>query len=162
VNRGGRVAVTPTLQVPGADNVYVVGDLAWIEERGAPLPMVAQVAIQSGIAASRNVLRQIEGEAPLPFRYRDKGSMITIGRNAAGAVIGGRVFTGLPAWLIWLIIHLFNLIGFRNRMLVLINWAWDYVLYERAVRFVFPSHGAWMARGLCAPDRPVPRIEERP
>ncbi|MBI5443164.1 MAG: NAD(P)/FAD-dependent oxidoreductase [Deltaproteobacteria bacterium] len=161
VNRGGRVPVAPTLQVPGLENVYVIGDLAWIEEQGAPLPMVAQVAIQSGVTAARNVLRQIEGETPLPFRYHDKGSMITIGRNAAGAVIGGMVFTGLLAWLIWLIIHLFNLIGFRNRLLVLINWAWDYVLYERAVRFVFPSHGAWMARGLCAPDRPVTRIEER-
>jgi NADH dehydrogenase len=124
--------------------------------------MVAQVAIQSGVTASRNVLRQIEGQELAPFRYRDRGSMITIGRNAAGAVIGRWVFTGLPAWLIWLIIHLFNLIGFRNRLLVLINWAWDYVLYERAVRFVFPSHGAWLARGLCAPDEPVARVEKSP
>lgn len=163
VDRGARVPVTPTLQVDGHDNIYVIGDLARIEENGAPLPMVAQVAIQSGVCASRNVLRQIEGLAPLPFHYNDRGSMITIGRNAAGAVIGGRVFTGLLAWLIWLIIHLFNLIGFRNRMLVLINWAWDYVLYERAVRFIFPSRSGWVSRGLCAPEPPVATtLEKKP
>jgi NADH dehydrogenase len=137
--RDGRVPVLPTLQAPGHPEVYVVGDLAAIGEGGRSLPMVAQVAIQSAISAAGNVLRQIEGKPPQAFHYRDRGSMVTIGRNAAGVAIGARTYTGFPAWVLWLVIHLFNLIGFRNRMMVLINWAWDYLLYERAVRFVFPS-----------------------
>jgi NADH dehydrogenase len=138
-NRDGRVPVTETLQVPGHPEIYVVGDTAHIEAEGGPLPMVAQVAIQSAAAAAENIVRQIAGRKPVPFRYHDRGSMITIGRNAAGAAIGSRTYTGFFAWILWLVIHLFNLIGFRNRVMVLINWAWDYLLYERAVRFVFPS-----------------------
>ncbi len=135
----GRVSVLPTLQIPGHNQIYVVGDMALVAENGRSLPMVAQVAIQSAVAAAHNIARQIAGLEPLPFRYRDRGSMITIGRNAAGVAIGSRTYTGFFAWILWLVIHLFNLIGFRNRMMVLINWAWDYLLYERAVRFVFPS-----------------------
>jgi NADH dehydrogenase len=135
----GRVPVTPTLQVSGHPEIYVVGDTAFIEESGNPLPMVAQVAIQSAVAAAENIGRQIAGGQPVPFRYHDRGSMITIGRNAAGVAIGSRTYTGFFAWLLWLVIHLFNLIGFRNRVMVLINWAWDYLIYERAVRFVFPA-----------------------
>ena len=138
-NRDGRVPVTQTLQVPDHPEIYVVGDTAYIEESGSPLPMVAQVAIQSAVAAAENIGLQIAGRQPMPFRYHDRGSMITIGRNAAGAAIGSRTYTGFFAWILWLVIHLFNLIGFRNRVMVLINWAWDYLLYERAVRFVFPS-----------------------
>ncbi len=137
--RNGRVSVLPTLQVPGHPEIYVAGDLASINENGRVLPMVAQVAIQSGIAAAENIMCQVNGQPPQPFRYRDRGSMITIGRNNAGAVIGSHSYTGFFAWLLWLVIHLFNLIGFRNRIMVLINWAWDYLLYERAVRFVFPA-----------------------
>jgi NADH:ubiquinone reductase (H+-translocating) len=138
-NRDGRVPVLPTLQVPGHPEIYVVGDLAFIREGDRVLPMVAQVAIQSAITAAQNILRHIDETAPQPFYYRDRGSMITIGRNTAGVAIGSRTYTGFFAWVLWLVIHLFNLIGFRNRMMVLINWAWDYLLYERAVRFVFPS-----------------------
>jgi NADH:quinone reductase (non-electrogenic) len=138
-DREGRVHVTPTLQVPGHPEIYVIGDLAYIEGGERPLPMVAQVAIQSAIAAAQNVGREIAGCEPIPFRFHDRGSMITIGRNAAGVAIGSRTYTGFFAWLLWLVIHLFNLIGFRNRVMVLVNWAWDYLLYERAVRFVFPS-----------------------
>lgn len=138
-NREGRVPVTHTLQVPGHPEIYAVGDTAYIEENGSPLPMVAQVAIQSAVAAAGNIGLQITGRQLVPFRYHDRGSMITIGRNAAGAAIGSRTYTGFFAWILWLVIHLFNLIGFRNRVMVLINWAWDYLLYERAVRFVFPS-----------------------
>ena len=137
--RGGRVATLPTLQVAGHPEVYVVGDLAYLEEAGRPLPMVAPVAIQQGRFAAENIARQIEGREPLSFRYRDRGTMVTIGRNAAVAQLGGRSFTGFPAWLIWLSVHLFNLIGFRNRLIVLINWAWDYFLYERAVRLILPA-----------------------
>jgi len=117
----------------------VVGDLANISENDSVLPMVAQVAIQSGISAAQNILRQVDETLPKPFHYHDRGSMITIGRNTAGVAIGSRTYTGFLAWVLWLVIHLFNLIGFRNRIMVLINWAWDYLLYERAVRFVFPS-----------------------
>ena len=139
VTPSGRVEVQDTLQIPGQPNVYVIGDLAAIREGERSLPMVAQVAIQSGAAAAKNILLQIAGKSPAPFRYADRGSMIAIGRKSAGVAIGKRTFQGLPAWILWLAIHLFNLIGFRNRMMVLINWAWDYLLYERAVRYVFPS-----------------------
>jgi NADH dehydrogenase len=139
VARDGRVAVNETLQIKDQPNIYVIGDLASIKESQRILPMVAQVAIQSGVASAQNILRQIAGLAPQPFVYKDRGSMITIGRKAAGVAIGSRTFTGFFAWVMWLVIHLFNLIGFRNRVMVLINWAWDYLLYERAVRYVFPS-----------------------
>lgn len=149
----GRVSVLPTLQIPAHPEIYVVGDLARIEANGAILPMVAQVAIQSALAAAQNIGRRIAGQAPLPFCYRDRGSMIAIGRNTAGVAIGSRTYTGFFAWLLWLIIHLFNLIGFRNRIMVLINWAWDYLLYERAVRFVFPSEIPSVSKSSsCAED----------
>ena len=137
--RDGRVPVLTTLQVPGHPEIYVVGDLAYIKEDDRVLPLVAQVAIQSAVTAAKNILRHIDGQPLQSFRYRDRGSMITIGRNTAGVAIGSRTYTGFFAWILWLVIHLFNLIGFRNRIMVLINWAWDYLLYERAVRFVFPS-----------------------
>jgi len=137
--RDGRVPVLTTLQVPGHPEIYVVGDLASIKEDDRVLPLVAQVAIQSAVTAAKNILRHIDGQPLQSFHYRDRGSMITIGRNTAGVVIGSRTYMGFFAWILWLVIHLFNLIGFRNRIMVLINWAWDYLLYERAVRFVFPS-----------------------
>ena len=139
VTRDGRVAVNETLRIKDQPNIYVIGDLASINEGQRILPMVAQVAIQSGVASAQNILKQIAGLAPQPFIYKDRGSMITIGRKAAGVAIGSWTFTGFIAWGMWLVIHLFNLIGFRNRVMVLINWAWDYLLYERAVRYVFPS-----------------------
>ncbi len=140
--RNGQISVLPTLQVPGHPEVYVVGDLARIEgiEGGKPaLPMVAPVAIQQGVAAARNIARQIAGQTPTPFRYHDRGTLATIGRNAAIADIGGHQFTGFLAWGIWLGVHIFNLIGFRNRFIVLINWAWDYIFYERGVRLILPA-----------------------
>ena len=139
VTTDARVTVNKTLQVPNHPEIYVIGDLASINVEKRVLPMVAQVAIQSGITTAQNILWQIDGQEPQPFHYHDRGSMITIGRKAAGVAIGSRTFNGFFAWIIWLVIHLFNLIGFRNRVMVLINWAWDYLLYERAVRFVFPS-----------------------
>jgi NADH dehydrogenase len=136
--RDGRVVVLPTLQVPSHPEVYVIGDLAYVEEEGRPLPMMGPVAIQQGESAARNIARQMAGQAPLPFHYQDRGTMVTIGRNAAVAHPFRRAFTGFPAWVLWLSFHLFKLIGFRNRLLVLINWAWDYFLYERAVRLILP------------------------
>ncbi len=137
--RQGRVEVLPTLQVPEHPEVYAVGDLAYLEVQGHPLPMVAPVAIQQAQQAARNIGRQIAGKPPLPFRYKDPGMLATIGRNAAVADVWGRQMTGFPAWLLWLGVHLVNLIGFRNRLLVLVNWAWDYVFYERAVRLILPG-----------------------
>ena len=101
--------------------------------------MMAPVAIQQGVTAAANILRQMRGEAPLPFRYRDRGTMVTIGRNAAVAHVFGHPLTGFVAWMLWFGFHLLKLIGFRNRLLVLMNWSWDYFLFERAVRLILPS-----------------------
>jgi NADH dehydrogenase len=138
VARGERLAVLPTLQVVGHPEVYAVGDIAHVEEIASPLPMMAPVAMQQGIAAARNILRRLGGEDPLPFRYRDPGVMVILGRNAAVARIGRFSFTGFPAWVLWLAVHIVKLIGARNRLVVLINWAWDYLFYERAQRLILP------------------------
>jgi len=135
--RGNRISVRPSLQLPDHGEVYVVGDLSGAQD--ASLPMIAPVAIQQGVAAAQNILRQIEGMEPLPFRYRDRGAMVTIGRNSAVAAIAGWRFKGFFAWTLWLLIHLMNLIGFRNKILVLINWAWNYLFFERAVRLILPA-----------------------
>ena len=100
--------------------------------------MVAPVAIQQGTTAARNITRQIAGLAPLPFHYRDPGTMATIGRNAAVTHLAGRDFTGFPAWVLWLGVHIFKLIGFRSRLFVLFDWARDYLFFERAVRLILP------------------------
>jgi len=146
--RDGRVKVLPTLQVPDRPEVYVIGDLAYFEENGRPLPMVAPVAVQQGGLAAQNIVNQISGQPLREFRYHDRGTMVTIGRNAGVVRIGERVFTGLLAWMLWLGVHLLNLIGFRNRLLVMINWSQDYFLFERAVRFIFPSEKTLFARAL--------------
>src|SRR5437764_6400810 len=132
----GRVVVTPMLEAPGHAEVFVIGDAAYLEHDGAPLPMMAPVAIQMAETAARNIERRLRGEAPLPFRYKDPGSLATIGRNAAVAYIGGIAFKGFIAWVVWLIVHILQLIGFRNKLFVLMNWAWDYFFYERAARLI--------------------------
>lgn len=136
LTRRGQVEVGPTLQLPGHPEVYVVGDLAHFQEEGRALPMVAPVALQQGTHAAGNIARELRGQEPLPFRYRDRGMMATIGRNAAVAHLGRLTFAGFPAWLVWLATHLVKLIGFRNRLMVLISWAWRYVSYEQAVRLI--------------------------
>src|SRR5437870_5290586 len=132
----GRVPVAPTLEVPGHPGIYVIGDASYLEVAGAPLPMMAPVAIQMAETATENIQRRIAGEPPLAFRYRDPGSLATIGRNAAVAYIRGIAFTGFPAWVVWLVVHIIQLIGFRNKLFVLLNWAWDYFFYERAARLI--------------------------
>lgn len=132
----GRVRVAPTLQHPEHPEVYVVGDVAHLEEHGQPLPMVAPVAIQMGTHAARNIRHALRGEALEPFRYRDQGTLATIGRNAAVADVYGIKATGFLAWVMWLGIHIVQLIGFRNKLFVLLNWAWDYFFYERAARMI--------------------------
>ena len=134
--RQGRVAVTPTLAVPEHPDIYVIGDAAYLEVDGAPLPMMAPVAIQMARTAAANIRRRLAGQPPAPFDYRDPGSLATIGRNAAVAYIRGIAFTGFPAWVVWLVVHIIQLIGFRNKLFVLLNWAWDYFFYERAARLI--------------------------
>ncbi len=135
----GRVHVMPTLQLPDHSEIYIVGDLASMEEDSKSLPMVAPVAIQEGVAAAQNIARQIKGKSTLPFHYHDRGTMVTLGRNAAVASVWNRSFTGFPAWLLWLGVHLFNLIGFRNRLFVLVNWALDYFFSDRTVCLILPN-----------------------
>ncbi len=139
LDRNGRVAVGPGAEVGGLPGVYVIGDLARAEENGKLLPMVAPVAMQQGTWVAKNIRRREAGKAQLAFHYRDHGMMATIGRNAAVASVGGLALTGFPAWVAWLGVHLVKLIGFRNRLFVLINWAWDYFLFERMVRLIVPS-----------------------
>jgi len=143
----GRVQVLPSLQLPGHPEVYAVGDFARVEKDGRALPFTAPPAIQEGVAAALNIKRQLQDSDPLPFQYRDKGSLATVGRMAAVAYIGRHEFKGLSAWALWLGVHIFNLIGFRNRILVIVDWAWDFLLYERAVRLILPSESCSALRG---------------
>ena len=134
---GGRIRVESTLQLPDHPEVFVIGDAAYVEDRqGVPLPMLATVAQQQAGTAARNLRRVLKGEKPEPFRYKDPGLLATIGRNAAVARIWGLSFSGFVAWVIWVGLHIFRLIGFRNRLLVLINWAWDYFFYDNQVRLI--------------------------
>jgi NADH:ubiquinone reductase (H+-translocating) len=136
-DRAGRVRVQSDLTVPGAPNVFVIGDLASFDgEDGRPLPGVAQVAIQMGQHAVRNILRAIDHQPLRPFHYRDLGNMATIGRASAIADFGRFRMTGWFAWLAWLFVHILNLIGFRNRIVVLVQWAWAYFTYQRAIRLI--------------------------
>ncbi len=136
LGRQGRIRVEATLQVPGHPEAYVIGDAAYLEVEGKALPMMAPVAMQMADAAAENIRRQMRGDGTVPFRYRDPGSLATIGRNAAVAHIRGVSFRGFPAWVVWLVVHLVQLIGFRNRLIVLINWAWDYLFYDRGARLI--------------------------
>ncbi|MCB1033107.1 MAG: NAD(P)/FAD-dependent oxidoreductase, partial [Acidobacteria bacterium] len=141
LDRAGRVKVEPDLTVPGHPEIQVIGDLAAIESDGKPVPGVAPAAIQMGQHAGRNVLRAVAGEAPAPFLYRDKGSMATLGRKAAVAVLGRLKLSGFLAWLTWLLVHIFFLIGFRNRFVVLFDWAWAYLSYQRGARIILHEQG---------------------
>jgi len=136
LDRAGRVLVDPDLRVPGLSNVYVVGDLAAVRTDGAYVPGVAPAAIQEGVHAADNIARQIRGQAPVPFRYRDKGSLATIGRAAAVAHLGRLNLSGWIAWMAWLLIHIFFLIGFRNRLVVIFEWAWSYFTAQRGARLI--------------------------
>ena len=141
LDRAGRVRIEPDLTVPGHPNIFVIGDLAALnDERGKPLPGVAQVAIQMGQHAVKNIVRAIEGQPLRAFHYKDLGNMATIGRNSAIADFGSFTLVRYPAWLAWLFVHLMNLIGFRNRLVVLVQWAWAYFSYQRAIRLITGYH----------------------
>jgi NADH dehydrogenase len=133
----GRVRVADSLQIRNHPEVFVVGDAAYFENgNGQPLPMLSTVAIQQGKVTARNIRKAIKGEPLEEFHYKDPGLLATIGRNAAVARIWGLSFSGFIAWLIWVFLHIYRLIGFRNRLLVLINWAWEYFFYENQVRLI--------------------------
>lgn len=138
---GGRIPVEPDLTLPGHPDVYVIGDMAHLKQDGAALPMIAPVAMQMGIYAGRAILSKERGTTLPPFCYHDKGSMATIGRNAAVASAFGMNFRGYLAWLVWLLLHLYYLIGFRNRIVVMLNWVWYYWFHERQVRLITKREG---------------------
>jgi NADH dehydrogenase len=136
LDRTGRVLVAPDLTVPGWPEVSVIGDLAAVEFDSRPVPGVAPAAIQMGRHAAANVLRAVRGQPRLPFRYRDRGALATIGRSRAVAVLGPLRLSGFVAWVAWLAVHIFFLIGFRNRFVVMFTWAWSYLTYDRSARLI--------------------------
>jgi NADH dehydrogenase len=135
-DRLGRAAVGLTLQLPGHSEVFVIGDAAGLEQDGRPLPMIAPVAVQQARTAAGNIDSLIRGVPLADFVYTDPGVLATIGRSSAVASIGRWRFSGFLAWVLWLAIHLIRLVGFRNRFIVTLNWAWDYFFYERAIRLI--------------------------
>lgn len=137
VDRAGRVLVNPDLTVPGHDDVYVVGDLAaFRSDDGTLLPGVAQVAMQGAAHAARNAVRTLAGHAREPFKYKNLGNLATIGRARAVADLGWVRFSGYPAWLFWLFVHIMQLTGFRNRLVVFVQWAFAYLTYQRSIRLI--------------------------
>ena len=140
VDRAGRVLVQPDLSIPGHREVFVIGDLAALQdEKGKLLPGVAPVAMQQGDWVAETIARDLENQPRRNFHYHDKGSLATIGRAAAVAQFGKFEISGYFAWLAWLFIHILFLIGFRNRLLVMIQWAWSYLTYERGARLITGS-----------------------
>ncbi len=136
-DKAGRVLVEPDLSVPGHPEVFVIGDLASLAGNdGKPLPGLAPVAMQQGRAVAGNIGRAMRGMARQPFRYKDRGTLATIGRAAAVADFGKFHVTGFIAWILWLFVHIMFLIGFRNRVLVMLEWSWSYLTYERAARLI--------------------------
>ncbi len=139
-DRQGRVVVASDLSVPGQPDVFVIGDMASAKGKdGNSLPGVAPVALQQGKFVGRTILRDLRGKPRQPFSYLDKGSLATIGRAAAVADLGRLHFSGFVAWFLWIFIHILYLVGFRNRVLVLIEWAWAYVTYQRSARLITGS-----------------------
>jgi NADH:ubiquinone reductase (H+-translocating) len=153
LDRAGRVVVNQDLSVPGADGVFVIGDLASIKSDGKPVPGLSPAAMQEGRHAAKNILRSMRGEPTLPFRYRDKGTLATIGKAAAVADIAGLHLGGLVAWLMWLFVHIFFLIGFRNRFIVIVEWAWMYIRNDRGARLITGDVEPLLERGEKSENR---------
>jgi NADH dehydrogenase len=143
--RQARVQVLPTLQVTGHPEVFVIGDLAGAVDDGSPLPMLIPVAMQEGRHVAATIRDVLRGYGATNFRYKDPGIMATIGRNSAVAQLGPVRLTGFLGWLMWLTVHLVNVISFRSRVVVLVNWAWDYMFFDRPIRLIVRA----------ADDRPV-------
>jgi NADH:ubiquinone reductase (H+-translocating) len=145
LDRSGRVPVEPDLSIPGHPDAFAIGDMSlYRTQEGTVLPGLAPVAMQQGTHAADNALRRLDGRPTREFHYRDRGTMATIGRASAVAVVGGVQLSGLPAWLAWLLVHIMFLIGFRNRFLVLFEWAWAYLSWQRGARLIT---GPWRGRG---------------
>jgi NADH dehydrogenase len=157
LDRAGRVVVEPDLTVPGHPEVYVIGDLAHIECNGKLVPGVAPAAMQMAATAVENLKNTLLGRPRTPFQYRDKGMLATIGRGAGVAQFGNWKVSGYIAWLLWLFVHIFFLIGFRNRLLVMIQWAWSYVTYDRGARLITGRVQGPLTRGLTS--RPLPSTD---
>ncbi|HXJ16670.1 MAG TPA: NAD(P)/FAD-dependent oxidoreductase [Candidatus Polarisedimenticolia bacterium] len=137
LDHAGRVIVEPDLTVPGHPEIFVIGDLAhFSHQTGSPLPGVAQPAIQEGRYVARAIERRLRGERVAPFHYVDKGNLATIGRAAAVADIFGLQLSGVPAWLIWLFVHLLYIVEFQNRLLIALQWGWMYFTYDRSARLI--------------------------
>ncbi|MGF1506343.1 MAG: NAD(P)/FAD-dependent oxidoreductase, partial [Anaerolineae bacterium] len=134
--RGGRIAVNDYLSLDDHPDVFIVGDITYKEQDGKPLPGIAPTAIQMGKYAARAIKRIEAGEEPEPFHYFDRGWMAVIGRGTAVANTFGIKVTGVIAWLLWLLLHIFYLVGFRNRLIVMLGWAYDYVFFDRKVRLI--------------------------
>jgi NADH:quinone reductase (non-electrogenic) len=137
VDRQGRVIVDPDLSVKGHKNVFVAGDQAcFTHQTGKPLPGTAPVAMQQGHYLARTIRRELEGKPRQPFHFIDKGQMATIGRSRAIVQIGRLKMAGFPAWLLWLVVHIYYLTGFKNRLLVVLQWAWSYLSFRRGARLI--------------------------
>lgn len=147
LDRAGRVLVNPDLTVPDHPEIFVVGDLAAARNKaGSPVPGVAPAAMQGGDSVARNIRRLLDGKSTAPFKYLNKGDLATIGRHKAVAKLGSFQFGGYLAWVIWLFVHLMYLVGFRNRVSVLIQWAYAYFTYERGVRLITGAVGTHLQR----------------
>jgi NADH dehydrogenase len=152
-DRAGRVEVGPDLSVPGRPDVFAIGDIAHAMSDGVVVPGVAQGAIQGGTHVARVIRADLDGSARPVFRYRNKGELATIGRSSAVGVIGGRQLSGWVAWMAWWSVHIVFLIDFRSRLLVLINWSWNYLTFRRGARLIT---GPWRPRRASAPTRSDP------
>jgi NADH dehydrogenase len=168
--RSGRVPVEPSLQLPAHPEVFVIGDLAYLEQDGQELPMLIPVAMQEAKHVARMIRDRIAGRPATAFRYDDPGIMATIGRNAGVAQIGRVHLSGFIGWLTWLFVHLVNVVSFRSKLIVLVNWAWEYVLYDRPVRLILRAADPSTARPeparappspAAAPAAPAPRRARR-
>ncbi len=148
-DRQGRVPVQRDLSIPGHAEVFVIGDMAHFEQDGEALPGLSPVALQQGRAVARSIVRSERGEAREPFRYFDKGMLATIGRSRAVGVVGGVKFSGFVAWAVWAVVHIFYLVGFRNRVAVALQWTWSYLTENHAARII---------TGL---KHPLPSLQQR-
>jgi NADH dehydrogenase len=162
-DRAGRVPVEPTLNVPGHREIFVLGDLALANApNGRPLPGLAAVAMQQGAHTAQNIRRVVKGEPMTPFRYRNLGNMATIGRSAAVADFGRLQLTGFLAWMAWLLVHLWKLIGFRNRLIVFVEWAWAYIGARSGVRLITNDDRIWNRTSRLIVTAQPPRPASRP
>jgi NADH dehydrogenase len=146
----GRVIVEPTLEVKGHADVYAIGDAAYLETPAGPVPMLAPPAMQMGSCAARNVMHRLADEPLEAFVYKDPGTMATIGRSAAVVALGRVQLRGFVAWLFWLFVHLMQLVGFRNKLVVLVDWAWQYFFYRPASTLILEGDDT-RARGGSQP-----------